>query len=602
MAEALRAGEARDDVATSSATGDRAPDSPSARTLPADRAVSRWWLWAHVATLVVAAVGLAIVNRDQWFFGDEWEFLVNRGFFGANLDLLYPHNEHWSTIPIIVYTLLRDTIGLGSYWPYIGVLILVHLALAHLLWRASLRSGVPASLATAGAAVFMFLGAGHENILWAFQIGFLGSVLFGWAAVLVADHPSRRPGRRDVWTVLLLLGALMCSGVGVVAVPMVVVVVLVRTRHLLRPLIVGGVPTAVFVAWYLTVGQAARHPNTGVEGGLSARFATFRSVVVDVVEATVGVRHSVAELAIVAVGVWLLWVLARTLRRPEDPSGITAGAGLVGAAAFVIMIMSGRGDDMASRYLYVLAALVVPAALATLSVLPAALGRFTRPAVGRWAAAAMAVAALALLLPTGIRTLVRAADDEAAREAPLREAITAAAALTEDDEQFLAGNPEPVYNPDVTMRALDTFVSQKHLPDGPVTAVGLNTAYLGLEVVAVELDDGVVQTAQAGDLTPLWGAVEVRRPGMGECWGLESPDDPGAVYVVSDGEPVVVELHSDAIVNYELRVGEDDEVSTPRGVGVAPSGPRAVVADLPAGTRLTIHLPASDGLVCVPSS
>ena len=43
-------------------------------------------------------------------------------------------------------------------------------------------------LATVAAVVFVFFGAGAENILVAFQITFVGSLVFGLTQLLLADH------------------------------------------------------------------------------------------------------------------------------------------------------------------------------------------------------------------------------------------------------------------------------------------------------------------------------------------------------------------------------------------------------------------------------
>ena len=42
-----------------------------------------------------------------------------------------------------------------------------------LLWRLLLHIGVRPAIATALATVFVLLGAGYENLMWAFQIGFV---------------------------------------------------------------------------------------------------------------------------------------------------------------------------------------------------------------------------------------------------------------------------------------------------------------------------------------------------------------------------------------------------------------------------------------------
>ena len=92
------------------------------------RTRNRTWLCVHLAvhlaTLLLAAIVLVRVNRDQWFFGDEREFIVNRGFDNPALSIWVPRNERWVTVPAVIYALLRNTVGSGSSWPYVGVLLI----------------------------------------------------------------------------------------------------------------------------------------------------------------------------------------------------------------------------------------------------------------------------------------------------------------------------------------------------------------------------------------------------------------------------------------------------------------------------------------------
>ncbi len=62
--------------------------------------------------------------------------------------------------------------------------------------------------------MFVFLGAGAENILVVFQITFVGSLLFGLVQLLLADHDGRLD-RRDVLGLLAGFAGLLCSGVAV---------------------------------------------------------------------------------------------------------------------------------------------------------------------------------------------------------------------------------------------------------------------------------------------------------------------------------------------------------------------------------------------------
>ena len=137
------------DMLTDSGTRDadaRGAAAPSSR-----RTVGRGWLIVHAATLLMAAVILSWANRNQWFFGDEWEFLLNRGFVDYRLTIWIPHNEHWSTVPIAVYTSCATPSASARTGPSSAVLIAVHLLLTHLLWRVMIRARVSPAIATAAA-------------------------------------------------------------------------------------------------------------------------------------------------------------------------------------------------------------------------------------------------------------------------------------------------------------------------------------------------------------------------------------------------------------------------------------------------------------------
>src|SRR3984885_4210852 len=84
-----------------------------------------YWLGASRLVVIVHALclvaGLAVLlheNAHLWFFGDDWEFIVNRGLHHPIHSIWQPHNEHWSTLPILWYRLLFTLFGL-HYFPYI---------------------------------------------------------------------------------------------------------------------------------------------------------------------------------------------------------------------------------------------------------------------------------------------------------------------------------------------------------------------------------------------------------------------------------------------------------------------------------------------------
>ncbi len=177
-----------------------APVRPSLRRALARLAGRDLATAAHVASLAGAIAFWAWLDRGLWFFGDEWDFLVSRGLGyppGSVHGIWFPHNEHWSTLPILAWRALYSLWHLSSYWPYLGLLLAVQALTVHLAWRACRRAGASPWVSTAAALMLGFLGAGAEDFGWAFQVGFVGSVAFGLLAFDLLDRPGSpavRPG------------------------------------------------------------------------------------------------------------------------------------------------------------------------------------------------------------------------------------------------------------------------------------------------------------------------------------------------------------------------------------------------------------------------
>ena len=122
---------------------------------------SRWWPWAagnddrarrdaHVRlarlTYIVAAVAsvpllLFWLGRYFWFYWDDWDFVAGRTAWNLQ-DLVRPHNEHWSTLPVLAYRAAFQVFGLHSYRPYQLMIVLCHVAVATLLRVIMRRVGV----------------------------------------------------------------------------------------------------------------------------------------------------------------------------------------------------------------------------------------------------------------------------------------------------------------------------------------------------------------------------------------------------------------------------------------------------------------------------
>src|ERR1700674_1655145 len=164
-----------------------------------------------VALAVVASAAILWLSRGYTFYFDEWEFILGAPSWDWS-SYLQPHNEHPSLLLRAIYASLLNTVGLRSYFPYMGVLLALHSVTAVLLFEV-VRRRAGDLVGVASAACFLVLGAGWENLLWAFQIGFVGSVACGLGMLLALQDPSSP--RRLLAAVALLTGSLMFSGIGV---------------------------------------------------------------------------------------------------------------------------------------------------------------------------------------------------------------------------------------------------------------------------------------------------------------------------------------------------------------------------------------------------
>ncbi|MCW2833423.1 MAG: hypothetical protein JWN68_1376 [Nocardioides sp.] len=136
-----------------------------------------------VTTIAVVLVGSVFLlsQARQRFFGDDWMSLLERSISqrrGVDA-LMLPHNEHWSTVPILIYRAVFSVVGLEHYLVFAILPILAHAAACILLFLLLRRSGVQPWIAMGVTTVMVFLCAGAENMLWSFQVGMVGSGVLG---------------------------------------------------------------------------------------------------------------------------------------------------------------------------------------------------------------------------------------------------------------------------------------------------------------------------------------------------------------------------------------------------------------------------------------
>ena len=183
-------------------------------------------LWALV---VVSGTWLVVRVSKLWFGGDDWFILLDRRVSPGpgQLGLFEPHNEHWSTVPILVFRAFDALFGVREYWPYVLLLVVVHLAIVVLLWHVMVRSAIDPWLALGVVAIIAIPGPGFENLTNVWQVQLISPLALGLGALLLL--PERGPlGWRDGVASLLLTIGMACSGLGITMLGVVALVALVR--------------------------------------------------------------------------------------------------------------------------------------------------------------------------------------------------------------------------------------------------------------------------------------------------------------------------------------------------------------------------------------
>jgi len=210
------------------------------------------------AALLASGALLLALGDGLTFFQDTWSFLMNRREWDAAA-FLDPHNEHIVLLPVAIQKLLLAWFGMSSAAPERLVLTGMLLVTALLFFAyARRRAGAwPALLLT---VPLLFLGPAWQVLLWPFEMGYVGALLFGVAMLLALD---RNDGRGDALACLFLAIAIGFSSLGVAFAAGAAVHVWQRRRERgLRRAYLFAVPLLLYLAWYAGWGHTAESKVT----------------------------------------------------------------------------------------------------------------------------------------------------------------------------------------------------------------------------------------------------------------------------------------------------------------------------------------------------
>lgn len=306
----------------------------------------------HVRVFVVIAALLASVAilwlaRSFTFYFDEWTFILSAPDW-TWATYLQPHNVHPVMLTRAIYAALFATVGLHSYLPYMGVLLALHAASVVLLFEV-VRRRAGDLVGLGAAALLIVLGAGWEDLLWAFQIQFIGSVACGLGMLLTLQGQPRR--RNLFLAAALLTASLMFSGVGLffgVAAAVQLAATPGRRRDVL-----WLAPVAVALgAWFLAFGRSAAPitPTSLADIGALPLYVIWGLGASAGGLIGVGGSAGLAVLALAGLAVAVGWRRAGKV----DAFGLGIAAGLVTfyAVTGLVRVQFGYEQSGASRYSY----------------------------------------------------------------------------------------------------------------------------------------------------------------------------------------------------------------------------------------------------------
>ncbi len=340
-----------------------------------------------VILALIAIVILVWLSQGMTFYHDEYTFILLRDL--SIRGIFAPHNEHLSATLVILYRVLLGTVGMASYWPYLGVTFALHVAVSGIVYIV-VRREASAAWALGAMAIMLVLGSGGDDILWAFQSGTIGATAFGMAALVLAP-------RRPAVAAILLTVALSTSGVGLAFfVGTGVHLLLTRPRSL--PWLL--VPLVYYLVWFALFATSSVSP--GLNGLVGYVLDGLTASAAGALGSTSLVVGSLALLAL-AFGLGRVWDV------PPVVLAMLASSVAFFVIAGLVRAQLGAEQATASRYIYVAA----PAFLIAGAVLLARVPRPIGPAIGAVLLAVALAGNLVLLAESHDRLLSKVACEQA---------------------------------------------------------------------------------------------------------------------------------------------------------------------------------------------
>jgi hypothetical protein len=211
-----------------------------------------------IAVLAAGAMMTIVLTWKLTFWQDTFDFLILRRDITWDT-VMTPHNEHITVFPVLIEQAIMRVFGLGNAHPEY-ILLAIFLVVAALLVFVYVRRHLGYWAGLFATILILCLGPAWEVLLWPFEIGFIGSVIFGLAMFLALERESRN------WDLAACAFLILSMGFSSLGLPFAVGAVVDalqkrRTRGWGR-LYVAVVPLVLFALWYLGWGRDAESHMT----------------------------------------------------------------------------------------------------------------------------------------------------------------------------------------------------------------------------------------------------------------------------------------------------------------------------------------------------
>ena len=432
--------------------------------------------WAFHLAVGAAIVVFAFIGQGQWFVRDDWGFVLGRNVVhqqrGWSAWLFEAQDGHWLTVPILMFRAVHLLFGIGSYWPFLAMVLAMHVGIVALARELCLRAGASPWSAALLCGVLLVFGGGWENIVFAIQITFDLSLLAFLAQLVLVDHEGS-VDRRDVAAGAVGLVGVMSSGFGPFFTLGVGVVLALRRRW--SALSVAVVPQGLAYLWWYATWQT--DPASDRTKG---RIVDVPRFVLRGLTSTFDSLAVVPVLGLVAVAASLGVVVTRPRWSREQSLLIALWATTLAMLVGVGIHRVGFGIAFAasSRYQYIVAMLCAPALACAIDLVRRV----------RWAP--LAYAGLAVIVLSGISN-ANALRLNAKRWAHDSQDQRRIFELIAGSSLYAHANPDVVPyppSPDIQVRALDGLIAQHAFtPRTPATQAELDkiAAVLGVPAPAI---------------------------------------------------------------------------------------------------------------------